>query len=470
MGNMFVEQLYTGCLSEAAYFIESEGEAAVVDPIRDIRGYLELAKKRNAVIKYIFETHFHADFISGHLELAAETGAKIVYGPQTSANFPVYLAKDGEEFKLGKLTIQAIHTPGHTIESTCYLLNNETGKPYYLFTGDTLFVNEVGRPDLFSGNLSKEALAGYLYDSLQNKIKTLPDEVIIYPAHGPGSACGKNLGPSTFSTIGEQRETNYALLINNKDEFIQKVTEGLTTPPQYFPVNAKINQDGYAALNEILKRSLQPLSVLAFKQMIKQDAVILDTRLPEIFVESFVPGAINIALDGRFAEWVGILVPYQKPVILVTDIGKEEEAIIRMARVGFDNVVGYLKEGMQSWLEAGEKRDMIITVDPDELAMDIPFDQNLVVIDVRKPAEYEDSHIKGAINIPLSAMTDPIVFSDLEENYNLYIHCQSGYRSTIACSILKREGIHNLRNVAGGFDKLTQATKVVIVRETSILN
>ncbi|WP_341841916.1 MBL fold metallo-hydrolase [Chitinophaga caseinilytica] len=467
---MYIKQLYTGCLSEAAYYIESEGEAAIIDPLRDIEPYLELAHERNAAIKYIFETHFHADFVSGHLDLAAATHAPIVYGPETKTGFPVHIAKDGEEFRIGKLTVRALHTPGHTLESTCYLLLDEAGEPNAIFTGDTLFVGDVGRPDLFSGNLTKEQLAGMLFESLNTKIKTLPDGVIVYPAHGPGSSCGKNLGPNTSSTIGEQKRDNYALLADNKDEFIRQVTDGLSTPPQYFPINAQINKEGYDAMNKVMERSLQPLSIAAFKEKSEHGAVILDTRHATTFTEGFVPGSISIGLEGRFAEWAGSLLPFDKAMVLVTAPGQEEETIVRLARVGFDKVEGYLEGGFDAWKNAGEKMDMIISVDPDELAMDIPHDENLQVIDVRKPAEFADGHVKDAVNLTLSELTDPGTMAHLDEHLNLYVHCQGGYRSVIACSLMKREGIHNLRNVNGGFAKMKDEKGIEIKKEKNVLN
>lgn len=468
---MFIKQLYTGCLSEAAYFIESEGVAAVIDPLRDIEPYLELARERNATIQYIFETHFHADFVSGHLDLAAATKAPIVYGPETTTNFPVHIAGDGEDFKVGKLTVRALHTPGHTLESTCYLLFNENNEPHAIFTGDTLFVGDVGRPDLFSGNLTKEELAGHLFDSLQTKIKSLPDHVIVYPAHGPGSACGKNLGPNTHSTIGEEKSTNYALLADDKEIFISQVTDGLSAPPQYFPINAQINKEGYDAMHTVMERSLKPLSVEAFKARVKEGAMILDTRNAAVFTEGFVPGSMSIGLEGRFAEWAGSLLKFDRPLVLVTEAGQEEETIVRLARVGFDKVEGYLEGGFEAWQAAGEKIDLIISVDPDELAMDIPHDLNLVVVDVRKPAEYADGHVKGALNITLGDLTDPAgTLSDFDDNHNLYVHCQGGYRSVIACSIMKQEGIHNLRNVNGGFNKMKDQQGIEVVQEKNVLN
>lgn len=467
---MFVKQLYTNCLSEAAYFIESEGVAVVIDPMRDIEVYLDLAKERNATIKYIFETHFHADFVSGHLELAAATGAKIVYGPDAITSFETYVAKDNEVFPVGAVTLKVLHTPGHTLESSCYLLLDEQQQPSAVFTGDTLFVGDVGRPDLFSGNLTKEELAGYLFDSLNSKIKTLPDQVIVYPAHGPGSACGKNLGPDTSSTIGDEKATNYALLETDKDKFIEVVTSGLATPPSYFPINAKINQEGYDALKGIMEKAMQPLTPAQFKAKAREGALILDTRPAAEFGDGFVPGAISIGLEGRFAEWAGSLLPFDKDIILVTPVGKEEETVVRMARVGFDNVTGYLEGGYPAWEAAGEAKDLIITVEADELAMDVPHDPNLVIIDVRKPIEYADGHIKNALSIPLGDMLDPGKLGDLEDNFNLYVHCQGGYRSIIACSIMKREGIHNLRNVEGGFAKMKEQKGLQVVKEKTVLN
>ena len=468
---MFVKQLYTGCLSEAAYYIESEGKAAVIDPLRDIETYLELAKERNASIQYIFETHFHADFVSGHLDLSKATGAKIVYGPNTEANFSFYKAKDGENFQLGNITIEVVHTPGHTIESTCYLLKNDKGKPYAVFTADTWFVGDVGRPDLSSGNLSKEELASMLYDSLQNKIAVLPDDVIVYPAHGQGSSCGKNLGPESQSTIGEQKQSNYALQAHSKEEFIKEVTEGLAEPPSYFPINAKINKEGYDSLDEIMQQGLQALTVEEFKNKLQEpDTIILDTRQPEIFTQQFIPGAINIGLEGRFAEWAGSLLPFDKPILLVTDQGSEKETIVRLARVGFSKIAGYLDGGFKSWTNAGEPIDMIIDIEPDELAMDIPFDDKLVVIDVRREPEFADGHIRGAINIPLDEMTDPASMANIDEDHNVYVHCAGGYRSVIAASLLKRQGIHNLRNIVGGWNKIKEQEKIEIDKEKSVLN
>ena len=468
---MYIQQLYTGCLSEAAYYIESEGEAAIIDPLRDIEEYLVLAKERKATIKYIFETHFHADFVSGHLDLAQASGAPIVYGPETETSFPIYRAKDGEIFKLGSLTIEVLHTPGHTLESSCYLLREANGNPYAIFTGDTLFVGDVGRPDLSSGNLTQEELASMLYDSLQKKIAPLPDHIVIYPAHGAGSSCGKNIGPDTYSTLGEERKNNYALLAGSKEEFIKAVTEGLNTPPNYFAVNARINKEGYESLDGVMENGLKPLSLEAFKELIKDDNTIcLDTRLSTEFADGFVPGSISIGLDGRFAEWAGSLLPFDKPFVLVTEPGKEKESVVRLARVGFAQMSGYLKGGFETWKNSGEPIDLIVNIDADEFAMDLPFDPKIKVVDVRRETEFADGHVAGAINIPLETLTDPGMMADFDDSDNIYVHCAGGYRSIIASSLLKRQGIHNLHNVASGWDEIKKLDGLEIVRDNSVLN
>jgi hydroxyacylglutathione hydrolase len=469
---MFIKQLYTGCLSEAAYYIESNGEAAVIDPLRDIDEYLELATERKATIKYIFETHFHADFVSGHLDLSKVTGAPIVFGPETETKFPVHIARDGEIFNIGKLAIKVLHTPGHTLESCCYLLKDENGKDHCIFTGDTLFVGDVGRPDLAqkTEEITMNDLAGMMYDSLQQKIMPLADDVIVYPAHGPGSSCGKNLGPETFSTIGEEKKFNYALQQQTKKDFIQAVTNGLEEPPEYFPINARINKEGYDSIDELVEKGTRPLSIEEFKNFIEKDAIVLDTRKATIFTEGFVPGSINIGLEGRFAEWAGSLLPFDQPIILVTETGKEKESVIRMARVGFDKISGCLEGGFETWKKAGEEIDIIINVEPDELVMDLSFDDNLVVIDVRKPNEFAEGHINGAVNLPLNDLTDPGNMANITDEDNLYIHCGGGYRSIIASSLFKRQGIYNLRNVIGGWNRIKNLEKVEIVKEKSILN
>ncbi len=465
---MEVNQLYTNCLSEAAYFIASEGEAAIIDPLRDVDSYIQMAKEKGVIIKYIFETHFHADFVSGHVELSEKTGAPIIYGPDTHASFKVHVAKDCEEFAIGKLKIKAIHTPGHTLESTCYLLHNEQNEPYCIFTGDTLFVGDVGRPDLFSGNLTKEELAEKMYDSLNQKIKPLADNVIVYPAHGPGSSCGKNLGPDTFSTIGSQKATNYALQEMSKEEFVNVVTSGLSTPPIYFPINARINKEGSDSLDNIYQKGLNPLSIANFKEKAESGAWILDTRNSSVFTEGFVPESISIGLDGRFAEWAGTIIPIKQALILVTEEGKEKESITRLARVGIDNIHGYLEGGFEAWKNAGETVDIIIDIEADELAMDMPHDPRLEIIDVRKPTEFDAGHVMDAHNMPLDTLTDPLKIALLEEENNFYIHCAGGYRSVIAASLIKRHGLHNLRNILGGFAKIKEQKSIKIVNSETV--
>ena len=469
---MFIKQLYTGCLSEAAYYIESNGEAAIVDPMRDIDPYLELANERKATIKYIFETHFHADFVSGHLDLSKATSSPIIYGPKTETKLAVHIATDGEKFQLGELVIEVLHTPGHTLESTCYLLKDKNGKNHCVFTGDTLFVGDVGRPDLAQkGNeITMNDLAGMMYESLHSKLFPLADDVIVYPAHGPGSSCGKNLGENTYSTIGEEKKYNYALKASTKEEFIKSVTDGIAAPPQYFPINAKINKEGYESLDEVLTQAMKALSVTEFKELITGQVIILDTRNGEKFTQGFVPGSIFIGLEGRFAEWAGGLLPFDRSILLVTDPGKEKETIVRLARVGFNKMRGYLKGSFEAWKNAGEEIDMIIDVEPDELLMDMPHDKNLIVLDVRKPAEFADGHLKNAINIPLDDVTDPGNLSDIEDHHNIYVHCLGGYRSVIASSLLKRQGIHNLRNVVGGWNQIKTLQKVQIIKEATALN
>jgi len=452
---MYIEQIYTNCLSEASYYIESEGQAIIIDPLRDTDKYLALAKERNATIKYIFETHFHADFVSGHLDLSKQTGAPIVYGPNAKTNFPIHLASDGEIINLGKISIKILHTPGHTMESTCYLLRDENGADYAVFTGDTLFVGDVGRPDLFGGIMTKEELAGHLYHSLNDKIKPLNDAVIVYPAHGPGSSCGKSLGKETFSTIGVQKATNYALKEMTKEEFIAEVTSGLSTPPKYFPLNARINKEGYILLDE-LKAGFLALTVEELEHWQSQGALILDTRTADQFTEGFIPESIFIGLDGRFAEWAGSLIPLDKTIVLVTAAGKEQESMIRLTRVGFEKVVGYLEGGFDAWKAAGKKLDMIINVEPEELRMDMQFDENMEIIDVRKPSEFDNGHIDVALNFSLAELENRL--PELPAGNNLYVHCAGGYRSVIGASIMKKYGLHTVRNVLGGWAKITEVS------------
>lgn len=468
---MFVQQLYTGCISESAYYIESNGVAAIIDPLRDIDAYLQLAKQRNATIKYIFETHFHADFVSGHLDLAAATGASIVYGPNTVTKFEVTVAKDNQVFQIGDVTLQVLHTPGHTLESSCYLLKDATGKDHAIFTGDTLFVGDVGRPDLAQkdNEITIEELAGMLYDSLHEKIMPLANDVIVYPAHGAGSSCGKNLGSETFSTIGIQKQTNYALQPQTKEDFIIAVTDGLTAPPQYFPINAKINKEGYESLDTVLANGLKALTVVNFKEQIATfEPVILDTRNANLFTQGFIPSAISIGLEGRFAEFAGSILPFDKAILLVCEPGTEKESIVRLARVGFENIIGHLAGGFDAWAKAGEPIDLIIDVEADELAMDIPFDPNMVIVDVRKTSEFDKGHIKEALTIPLDELTDPASMANFDDNQNIYIHCAGGYRSVIASSLIKRQGIHNIRNVVGGFKAISELPDKFDIEQTVI--
>ncbi len=467
---MFIKQIYTNCISEAAYFIESEGEVAIIDPLRDIDDYLALAKERNATIKYIFETHFHADFVSGHIDLSKATGAPIIFGPGAKTTFTIENAKHLQEYKLGNVTFQVLHTPGHTLESACFLLKDENDNPHAIFTGDTLFVGDVGRPDLSSGDLSSEELADIMYETLKEKIIPLPDDVIVYPAHGPGSSCGKNLGPNTFSTIGEEKKTNHALQPQSKEDFIKSVTTGLNIAPVYFAINSSINQKGYDSIDEVKTNGTKALSLEEFKLLAKEDVIILDTRHATIFTQGFIPNSIFIGLEGRYAEWAGSLLSFDKKIILVTEPGKEEESVIRLSRVGFDKMAGYLDGGFEAWKNAGEKIDMIVDVEPDELIMDLPHDPNITVLDVRKEAEFGDGHLEEASNLPLAEMTDVTLLAQFEENENIYVHCAGGYRSVIAASILKKEGIHNIRNVVGGWAKIKEQEGAKIKKEPSVLN
>lgn len=444
---MFVQQLYTNCLAEAAYYIESNGEAAIVDPIREIEPYLEMARQRGTKIKYVFETHFHADFVSGHIDLAKQTGATIVFGPLADTHYETYTAKDAEEFKLGNITLRAIHTPGHTPESTCYLLLDESYQEYCLFSGDTLFVGDVGRPDLLDGKMTKEELAGMMYDSLNNKIKNLPDEVIVYPAHGPGSACGKNIGKETWSSIGHQKKTNYALREMRKEEFIKEVTEGLVAPPAYFFSDARINKQGYEAIDAVMLKNLRSLSVDALELEIQSGSMVLDTRDPDVFETGFIPGSINIGLNGMFAVWVGTVVDIQKPLVLVCDPGKEEEAVLRLARVGYENVRGYVDGGIGAWKNAGKHLDKIQSVTPSTFAEKVK--NGAAVLDVRKFTETEAGHVKGASILPLADLKSNL--ASVSKNETVYVHCAGGYRSMIAASMMKASGYPNVINVYGGW-------------------
>ena len=455
---MIIEQIYTGCLAQGAYYIESNGEVAIIDPLREVQDYIDSAAKNNAKIKYIFETHFHADFVSGHVTLAEKTGAEIVFGPTATTNFDAIIAEDNQVFKVGDITITVLHTPGHTMESSCYLLKDENGKDHALFSGDTLFLGDVGRPDLAQkSDVTEKDLAGFLFDSLRTKVMTLADEVIVYPAHGAGSACGKNLSKETVGTIGNQKETNYALRANmTKAEFIKEVTDGLLPPPAYFPLNVKLNKEGYKDIDEVLENSAKPLSVEAFEIHANETgAVILDVRHQSEFIKGFIPQSIFIGLGGTFAPWVGALVKdIKQPILLVTPAGEEEATIIRLSRVGFDNVLGYLEGSFGTWEKAGKEIDTLISVSADDLEEKIK--ENVVVFDVRKQSEYDNEHIEEVVNTPLDSLNDHI--SKLPKGEDFYVHCGGGYRSVIAASILKARGIHNVIDVAGGYAAIRKTT------------
>jgi len=448
---MKIEQIYTGCLAEAAYYIESNGEAAIIDPLREVGTYLKKAEKAGATIKYIFETHFHADFVSGHVDLADKSGAKIIYGPTAKTEFESHIAKDGEKFQIGDLTITALHTPGHTLESTTYLLTDEKGKDHCIFSGDTLFIGDVGRPDLAQkGNLTMEDLAGMLYDSLNEKIKPLADDVIVYPAHGAGSACGKSMSKETFDTLGHQKEVNYALKAQNKEQFISEVTDGIMPPPQYFAKNAAINKGGVESIDGIYEKGLNALTPQAFEDTANQTgAIMLDTRNPQVFAKGFIPNAINIGLNGQFAPWVGALITdLNQPILLITDEGKEEETITRLTRVGYDSTIGYLDGGFERWTDAGKEIDTIETISA-EIFEEAVTEQEIIALDVRKPGEYESEHLEFTLSRPLDFINDWM--GEIDPNKTYYIHCAGGYRSMIAASILKSRGVEHVIDVAGGY-------------------
>jgi hydroxyacylglutathione hydrolase len=448
---MKIEQIYTGCLAQGAYYIESEGEVAIIDPLREVNSYIEKAKRNNATIKYIFETHFHADFVSGHLELSQKTNAPIIYGPNANPKFEAIIATDNQEFRLGKTTIKVLHTPGHTMESSCYLLLDENQKQVALFSGDTLFIGDVGRPDLAqNGSLTMADLAGHLYDSLNQKIMPLADDVIVYPAHGAGSACGKNMSKETSDTLGNQKAVNYALKPQTKEQFIEAVTDGLTPPPFYFPKNVQLNKTGVQAVREVLKTGLTAHSPKEFEDLVNAvDALIIDTRKPDAFGKGFIPRSIFIGIDGDFAPWVGTLVrDIQQEILIVADEGREEEVVRRLARVGYDNVLGYLQGGIEAWKASGRETDEIDTVSAEEFA-EIYKRNNLIIKDVRKTSEFETGHIKDAENIPLAQISELMTEFDKEEPN--YVHCAGGYRSMVAASILKSRGYHNMVNIEGGY-------------------
>ncbi len=455
---MRIEQLYTNCLAEAAYYIESDGEVAIIDPLRETAPYIAMANEANAKIKYIFETHFHADFVSGHVDLAAKTGATIVFGPNAKPNYEAHIGQDNEEFKIGKLTIKLLHTPGHTMESSCFLLQDENGDEKAIFSGDTLFIGDVGRPDLaVKSNLTVYDLAGHLFDSLRNRVMPLADDIIVYPGHGAGSSCGKNMSDETFDTLGNQKESNYALRTDmTRDEFIKEVTDGLKTPPQYFPKNVKMNIMGYENFDDVMEKGNKALDLAEFQSLISEGALILDTRNREVFPKGFIPNSLFIGLDGSFAPWVGSLIKdIKQTIIFLTDEGKEEEVVRRLSRVGYDNTRGYLAGGVQTWLDAGLSLDQIEEITPE--AFTSKFTEETPTIDVRKDTEFYSKHLLGKVeNLPLSKIAERS--NEVDNNVQHYVHCAGGFRSLIAISILKQKGINNLVNIQGGFKALEETT------------
>ncbi|WP_370896609.1 MBL fold metallo-hydrolase [Chryseobacterium gossypii] len=459
---MKVEQIYTGCLAQGAYYIVSENEAAIIDPLREVKPYLDRLEKDHVTLKYIFETHFHADFVSGHLDLSRKTGAPIVYGPTAQPDFEALIAEDHQIFNIGKVKIKVLHTPGHTMESSTFLLIDENGKETAIFTGDTLFLGDVGRPDLAqkSTNLTQEDLAGILYDSLQTKIMPLDDSITVYPAHGAGSACGKNMQKETVDTLGNQKRTNYALNQPDRESFIREVLDGLTAPPKYFGMNVAMNKSGYESLDVVMNKGLNPVSADEFEAFAEETgALILDTRSPGEFYKGFIPNSINIGLKGDFAPWVGtLIVDVKYPLLLVTDEGTEEEAITRLSRVGFDNVLGYLKGGFRAWKDAGKETDDIKRISPEEFAEQ--YNENSKVIDVRKLTEYSAEHIDNAYNKPLDVISDWVHSVDNSEHF--FLHCAGGYRSMIAASILNSHGIRNFTEIEGGFNGIKKTEKFPI--------
>lgn len=456
---MKVEQIYTGCLAEAAYYIESNGEAAIVDPLREVAPYIEKAMEDGAKIKYVLETHFHADFVSGHLDLSNKTGAEIVFGPTAQPDFEAHIAKDGEILKLGNISIKVLHTPGHTMESSTYLLLDEDGDEHAIFTGDTLFIGDVGRPDLaVKTDLSREDLASHLFDSLRNKIMPLPDSVIVYPGHGAGSACGKNMSQETTDTLGHQKMSNYALRADmTREEFIKEVTTGLVDPPQYFPKNAVMNKSGYESIDEVLERGVIPLDPKQLEDVVnRNEALILDTRSKEEFAKGFIPGSIFIGIDDKFAPWVGALIPdLKQAIVFLADEGKEEEVVTRLSRVGYDNALGYLEGGIESWKEAGREIDTVDEIPAEDLKGKMK-DEKVNILDVRKESEYESQHLKGVVNFPLDFINKNM--TRLEQDKTYYLHCQGGYRSMITASILKARGYNNIVNIQGGFDAIKETS------------
>lgn len=454
---MNIEQIYTGCLAQGAYYIESNGEVAIIDPLREVQPYIEKAEKAGAKIKYILETHFHADFVSGHVTLAEKTGAQIVYGPTAKPTFDCHIATDGEELKLGNITIKVLHTPGHTMESTTYLLRDENGNDTALFTGDTLFLGDVGRPDLAqkAADMTQEQLAATLYHSLRDKIMPLADDITVYPAHGAGSACGKNMMKETVDTLGNQKKMNYALRADMTEaEFVKEVTDGLLPPPSYFPLNVKMNKEGYASIDDVLERGLQQLTPAGFEAAANETgAIVLDVRHQKDFVQAFVPNSIFIGLDGGFAPWVGALIAdVEQPILLVAPEGREEEAVTRLARVGFDHVLGYLKGGIDAWKAAGKEFDTMDSESAEDLEK--AMKDEAIVVDVRKQGEYISEHVENALNLPLDFINDHM--AEFPKDNTFHLHCAGGYRSVIAGSILKSRGIHNFINVEGGYGAITK--------------
>jgi len=455
---MIIKQIYTGCLAQGAYYIESDGEVAIVDPLREVQSYIDIAKKNRAKIKYIFETHFHADFVSGHVTLAEKTGAEIVYGPNAETSFKSTIAADGQVFKLGKISITALHTPGHTMESTTYLLKDENGRDHAIFSGDTLFLGDVGRPDLAQkmGELTMEDLAGFLFDSLRNKIMPLADDVIVYPAHGAGSACGKNMMKETVDTLGNQRKMNYALREDmTRQEFISEVTDGLAPPPAYFPLNVKLNKEGYESIDKVLAQGHRALSPREFEIAVNEtNAIVLDVRHQNEFAKAHIPRSIFIGIDGSFAPWVGeLIVDIKQPIIFIAPEGREEEVVTRLSRVGFDNTLGYLDGGIDAWKSAGKEVDSIDSTLSTEIESELTAGK-IKLFDVRKVSEYQSEHAVQAENTPLSKLSQQLEKFPKEDKF--YIHCASGYRSTIAASILKSRGYHNLINVTDGFNGIKE--------------
>ncbi len=455
---MKIEQIYTGCLAQGAYYITSNGEAAIIDPLREVQPYLDRAKKDGVKIKYVFETHFHADFVSGHLDLSKSTGALIVYGPNANPEFKAIIAEDEEVFKLGNVTIKVLHTPGHTMESTCFLLRDEIGKDYALFSGDTLFLGDVGRPDLAqkAASMTQDQLAGLLYDSLNQKIMPLANDVIVYPAHGAGSACGKNMMKETVDTLGNQKKVNYALNQPNKEEFVKAVTDGLLPPPGYFGMNVAMNKKGYESFETVLNNGMRSLSPLEFETSADTtEAIILDTRAASEFAKGFIPRSVNIGINGDFAPWVGALIKdVKQPILLITELGQEEETVTRLSRVGFDNVIGHLKGSFASWKNAGKEIDTVNRITAEQFAKEVNVKAD-TVIDARRESEYRAEHVEESYNKPLDQINS--WFAEMNLDKPFYLHCAGGYRSMIAASILKSRGVHNFKEIEGGFKAIAEA-------------